>query len=136
MRETEISKEVLACEAIEETPWTASSWFSFLNFFNVKDLAFRHSRVNTCFTLKATGLSMYGVLHLEDSKQLRYTVKFVAKTVSEILEELKRRTNAAQGKTILAAMGVVLFGAIAYGFGNRLFERWLERRNAGDDAVR
>lgn len=93
VKEAVIMKTVLKASPIPQTPSSSSWWYSFLSKFDIANINFRHSRINTQFTLKASagGVSLFGMLHLDEANDLKYTVKGIGRTVADLLEYYKKK---------------------------------------------
>ena len=86
----------------------------FWSKLNIPDLDLKHSKIRKSFTLRTTGITLFGVLHLDELNKLKYTVSFIASTASEILSYFQNKKDVAEGKVIVAGFALMLFGFCTY----------------------
>jgi len=68
------------------------------------------------------------MLHLNELNQLKYTVKFAAKTIQEMLEYFTMEKDFAFTRIILNALGTLCCGFLSYKFFQAFHKRLTRRK--------
>lgn len=110
LKEATIKTNVLRATLLPETPAEKSSWYKFLRWFNVENLDVRHSPSKLRLTLGSSGgLTLLGVLHLDEMNDITFYVKSIARNVRELVGDLTKRKEAAEARCVINLFGIGIF---------------------------